>query len=513
MAALHNPQQAAQWLRQRGCAQLHSDSRQVRAGDGFMAWPGGRNDGRAHVHDVLARGARACLVEREGMAERWADQWGQVPHSAHSGEWLGTYAGLRRDSGAIASAYHDHPSRHLDVLAITGTNGKTSTAWWLAHAIQALGHGCAVVGTLGMGDVAQAGQWSQGGGLTTPDAVVLQAQLRQYVDQGLAACVMEASSIGLREHRLGGTHLRLAMFTNFSQDHLDYHGSMDAYWQAKAALFDWPELPAAVVNIDDAQGHSLAQQLMAKKHPADVWTVSCQKAARLQARQIRWETPTEGGAAGLAFEVCEGGLVLPLQTRMVGAFNVSNVLGVMAALRALGHSLADAVQACAHLPSVPGRMNSLGGVAKPLVVVDYAHTPDALEKALQALQGVAQQRGGRLWCLVGCGGERDVGKRPLMARVAEMQAHRVVLTSDNPRSEDPTAILDQMRAGLHKPASVQVQADRRQAINDALAQADARDVVLIAGKGHETSQEIKGQRLPFSDAQQAQACLDAGVWA
>jgi len=512
MPALHNPQQAAQWLRQRGCAQLHSDSRQVRAGDGFLAWPGGRSDGRSHVPDVMARGARACLVERDGGSWDATASANVLRDGLNSHEGVGTYAGLRRDSGTIAAAFHGHPSKSLDVMAITGTNGKTSTAWWLAHALQALGRGCAVVGTLGMGAVAHAAQWSQGGGLTTPDAVVLQAGLRQFVDQGLAACAIEASSIGLREHRLNGTALRLAVFTNFSQDHLDYHASMGDYWQAKAALFDWPDLPAAVVNLDDAQGRSLAQTLLARQRPAQVWTFSCAGPARLQARHVRWQGTAQGGP-GLAFEVCEGELVLPLQTQMVGTFNVSNVLGVIAALRALGHSLADAVQACAHLPSVPGRMNSLGGVAKPLVVVDYAHTPDALEKALQALHDVAQQRQGKLWCLVGCGGERDVGKRPLMARVAEKQAHRVVLTSDNPRSEDPLAILSQMRAGLQQADSVHVKADRRQAITDTLAQADARDVVLIAGKGHETSQEIQGQRLPFSDAQVAQACLDAGVWA
>jgi len=477
-----------------------------------LAWPGARSDGRSHVPEVLARGARACLVERDGWAEEALFSTAPTKGTLHSLEGLGTYAGLRRDSGAIASAYHGHPSKALDVLAITGTNGKTSTAWWLAHALQSMGRGCAVVGTLGMGDVAQAAQWSQGGGLTTPDAVLLQAGLRQFVDQGLAACAIEASSIGLREHRLDGTVLRLAVFTNFSQDHLDYHGSMDDYWQAKAALFDWPDLPAAVVNVDDAQGRSLAQALLERKRPAQVWTFSCQAPARLQARHIRWQGAAQG-EAGLAFEVCEGEQALPLQTQMVGAFNVSNVLAVIAALRALGHNLADAVQACAHLPSVPGRMNSLGGINQPLVVVDYAHTPDALEKALQALHGVAQQRGGRLWCLVGCGGERDVGKRPLMARVAEAQAQCVVLTSDNPRSEDPLAILAQMRTGLHQPDRAQVQADRRQAIADALAQAHPRDVVLIAGKGHEMYQDIQGQRWPFSDAQLAQACLDAGVWA
>jgi len=509
MATLHNPQQAAQWLRQRGCVQLHSDSRQVRAGDGFMAWPGARSDGRAHVADVLLRGARACLVEGEGDWQRWADPWGGAS-STDTG--VGMYWGLRRDSGAIASAYHGHPSRQLDVLAITGTNGKTSTAWWLAHAVQALGRGCAVVGTLGMGDVAQAAQWSHGGGLTTPDAVVLQSQLRQFVDQGLGACAIEASSIGLREHRLDGTHLRLAVFTNFSQDHLDYHASMADYWQAKSALFDWPGLPAAVVNIDDAQGRSLAAQLMDRQSPADVWTVSCQGAARLQARHIRWQAVPGAAVTGLAFEVCEGAQSVSLQTQMVGDFNVSNLLGVIAALRALGHSLADAVGACADLPSVPGRMNSLGGVGQPLVVVDYAHTPDALEKALQALHTIAQQRQGQLWCVVGCGGERDASKRPLMARVAQAQSDHLVLTSDNPRGEDPWSILDQMQAGLSDAPAVHVQVERQAAIAHALAQAQAQDVVLIAGKGHETSQEVAGQRLPFSDTAVARDCLAAGVW-
>ncbi|NBX54922.1 MAG: UDP-N-acetylmuramoyl-L-alanyl-D-glutamate--2,6-diaminopimelate ligase [Betaproteobacteria bacterium] len=509
MAALHNPQQAALWLRQRGCVQLHSDSRQVRAGDGFMAWPGARSDGRAHVADVLARGARACLVEGEGGMERWADQWGAA-YRTDTG--VGMYSGLRRDSGAIASVFHGHPSQQLDVLAITGTNGKTSTAWWLAHALQTLGRACAVVGTLGMGDVTQAVQWSQHGGLTTPDAVVLQSQLRRFVDQGMLACAIEASSIGLREHRLDGTQLRLAVFTNFSQDHLDYHASMTDYWQAKSALFDWPGLPAAVVNIDDAQGRGLAQQLMARHSPADVWTLSCQGAARLQARSIRWQANSGAAMAGLAFEVCEGAQTMALQTRMVGSFNVSNLLGVIAALRALGHSLSDAVGACADLPSVPGRMNSLGGVGQPLVVVDYAHTPDALEKALQALLTIAQQRQGQLWCVVGCGGERDASKRPLMARVAQAQSDHLVLTSDNPRGEDPWAILAQMQAGLTDATAVHVQVQRQTAIAHALAQAQANDVVLIAGKGHETSQEVAGQRLPFSDTAVASACLAAGGW-
>ena len=490
MKRLHQPQEAAHWLRSQVQGVLHTDSRRVGQGDGFIAWPGGVTDGRQFVNAALTQGASACLVEQAG-ADAFA--WGESAA-------LATYDGLKAASGPIAAAYYEQPSQALDVVAITGTNGKTSTAWWLAHALNNLGKRCALVGTLGVGEVGHL----EVTGMTTPDPVLLQARLRGMVDAGLDACAIEASSIGLAEHRLDGTQVRVAMFTNFTQDHLDYHGTMDSYWQSKLALFHWAGLQAAVVNVDDAHGAALAQQLKVRQD-LQVWTVSCAEAGsagpHLQAKHI------QHGARGLCFDVVQGDASHPLNTQMVGHYNVSNVLGVIACLRAMGHSLADAVHACHDLPAVPGRMQTVGESGEPLVVVDYAHTPDAVTQAVQALLPLAQSRGGALICVIGCGGDRDTAKRPLMAAAAEQFAQRVVLTSDNPRSEEPQAILQQMLAGLRDPAHAWVISDRAQAIAHTVAQAHAHDVVLLAGKGHESYQEIHGVQHPFSDVQHAQAAL------
>ena len=486
-------QDCAAWLRGRVTGVLHTDSRLVGPGDGFIAWPGAATDGRRFVPQALAQGAVACLVERAG-----SEAYG------FTGEAVAAFEGLKAGSGPIAAAYYEQPSQSLDLLAVTGTNGKTSTAWWLA---QALGQaqqaadmaprGCAVVGTLGTG-VPPAVVST---GMTTPDPVLLQARLREFVDTGLAACAIEASSIGIAERRLDGTRIRLAIFTNFTQDHLDYHGSMAAYWQAKAELFAWPGLQAAVVNVDDPQGRDLAAQLASSA--LDLWTVSAQGGARLAATDIGYAD------GGLAFTVREEGESARLATPLIGQYNVNNLLGVIAALRALGFALPAAVQACTALLPVPGRMERIAQDGQPLVAIDYAHTPDALEQALRALRPLAEARGGRLWCLFGCGGNRDAGKRPLMAAVAERAADHVVVTSDNPRQEPPESIIEQILAGLSDRAQARVQADRARAIAETLAQAAARDVVLLAGKGHETTQEIAGAKLPFSDRAQAEAALAA----
>jgi UDP-N-acetylmuramoyl-L-alanyl-D-glutamate--2,6-diaminopimelate ligase len=483
-AVLITPTQAADWLRLRILGTLRADSRQVQAGDGFLAWPGAATDARRFVPAVLQAGAAACLMEREG-----AEQLGLDLHDPR----LGLYEGLRAAAAPLASAFFGEPSTRLDVLAVTGTNGKTSTAWWLAQALGLLGQRCALVGTLGIGEPGA----MEANGLTTPDPVLLQSELHRLADLGFVACAMEASSIGLQERRLDGTRIRCAIFTNFTQDHLDYHGDMAAYWQAKARLFDWPQLQAAVIHIDDAQGARLADAL-AGRSGLDCWTTSCTGRARLQAKDIRH------GPHGLDFEVLEaGGAVHTVHAPVVGHYNVANVLGVIAALRTRGVPLADAARVCGQLSPVPGRMDSLGGAGLPLVVVDYAHTPDALDKVLAALRPVAQSRGGQLWCVVGCGGDRDPSKRPLMAAAAEQGADRLVLTSDNPRSEEPAHILNAMAAGLERPAQAQVLADRAQAIAQALRQADPADVVLLAGKGHEAFQESQGKRLPFSDREHA----------
>ncbi len=499
MERLHNPGEAARWMAQRvGVAggQLHCDSRRIEAGDGFIAWPGAATDGRHHVQDALAHGALACLVEAEGV-----DAFG-----FDAGLPVASYPGLKAATGPIADAYYEQPSARLRVLAITGTNGKTSTAWWLAQAVTRAGiagQGCGLIGTLGTGRPGQVRYT----GLTTPDPVLLQSQFRRFADEGLGACAIEASSIGLAERRLDGTRIAVAAFTNFTQDHLDYHGSMEAYWAAKAELFDWPGLQAAVVNFDDEKGAALAEHLAARGLP--LWTYACApaggerpaRAARLQALNITYT------GDGLQFTVCEGAHRIDLATRLIGHYNVANLLAVIGCLRALGLGLPESVAACEGLMPVPGRMECLQQAGAPLVAVDYAHTPDALAQALGALRPLAAQRGGRLWCVFGCGGDRDALKRPLMAAVAEQFADAVLVTSDNPRSERPSAIISQILRGFTRGEAAQVEVERARAIAQAVRDADARDVILLAGKGHETFQEVAGERMPFDDREQARAAL------
>ncbi|MCW5649815.1 MAG: UDP-N-acetylmuramoyl-L-alanyl-D-glutamate--2,6-diaminopimelate ligase [Ramlibacter sp.] len=490
MLELHSPEEAARWLRGRVKGVLHTDSRKVGADDGFIAWPGAATDGRLHVPAALAQGAAACLVEQDGVAR-----------FEFTGEATAAYERLKAGTGPIAAAYYESPSRQLDVVAVTGTNGKTSTAWWLACALSNLEQPsaipCGLVGTLGIGQPPAV----QFNGLTTPDPVLLQRHFRQFVAQGLKACAIEASSVGIVERRLDGTRIRVAVFTNFSQDHLDYHDTMEAYWAAKRELFRWPDLAAAVVNLDDTRGAGLAAELAGQA--LDLWTVSCVEPARLQARDISHE------AQGLRFTLTEGGEHHVLQTQLIGQFNVSNLLGVVAAMRALGVALADAVRACGSLLPVPGRMERIALPGQPLVAVDYAHTPDALDKTLQALRPLAERRGGALWCVFGCGGERDATKRPLMAAVAEKNADRVVVTSDNPRGERPEAIISQVLLGLSHDQCVEVQVDRALAIADAVRKAAPADVILIAGKGHEDYQEVAGTKHPFSDGAHARQALQA----
>jgi len=494
MLELHTPQEAAQWLRSRVTGTLHCDSRKIAAGDGFIAWPGAATDGRTHVASAIARGATACLVERDGVEPFGFDT-----------DTIAAYGQLKAATGPIAAAYFGDPSEELQVLAVTGTNGKTSTAWWLAQALSNLqgveAIPCGVVGTLGTGLPPNV----EFTGLTTPDPVLLQRQFRAFVDDGLKACAIEASSVGIVERRLDGTQIRVAIFTNFTQDHLDYHGTMEDYWNAKLELFRWPGLRAAVINLDDDKGGTLVQSL--EGGALDLWTVSCQRPARLVAQDIGYE------AQGLRFTVQEGEERHPLATQLIGQYNVSNLLGVIAAMRALGVPLADAVRACGGLLPVPGRMERLQEAGKPVVAIDYAHTPDALDKALQALRPLAQQRGGNLWCVFGCGGDRDPTKRPVMAAVAEKNADRVVVTSDNPRSEKPENVISQILLGLSHNQCVHVQADRALAIAETVDSAAPEDVVLIAGKGHEDYQEVAGVKHPFSDKVHARAALDARVTA
>ena len=488
-ARLDTPEQAAAWLRKHVRGSLLTDSRKLSDGDGFIAWPGAAADGRCFVAGALAAGASACLVEDDGASG-----------FDFQNDRVATYAGLKAASGSIAAAYFKSPSQYLDVVAVTGTNGKTSTTWFLAQALGKLGRRCGVVGTLGIGEPGA----MVSTGLTTPDPVLLQSQLRHFVDAGFAACALEASSIGVVEGRLGAMAFDVAVFLNFTQDHLDFHGSMPAYWDAKKSLFNWPGLKAAVINIDDPKGHELNECLA--DSGLDVWTFSCEPSpamARLQARGLTY------GDGTLSFDLVEGAQVFRIATRMVGKFNVSNLLAAMASMRAMNLPLDKIVAACVDLEPVPGRMDALAVDGLPMVVVDYAHTPDALEKVLTALRPVAQSRSGQLWCVFGCGGDRDRAKRPLMAAMAEKYADNIVVTSDNPRTEDPLAIIGEVLAGLKRRDAAKIEASRAIAISSTLNRAMPHDVVLLAGKGHEQFQEINGAKLPFSDMAHAQAALNA----
>lgn len=497
---LATAEETARWLRERVHGALVIDSRCVRPGDGFIAWSGRSTDARAYVDDALHAGAAACVVEHAGLAAHETRAWMRSLSAP-----VASYRGLKQDLGLIADAYHAHPSRRLDVVAVTGTNGKTSSACWIAQALSAVGRPCGVVGTLGAG---RPGALSATAGLTTPDPVTLHGSLRRMADEGVAACAIEASSIGLAEHRLDGLQIAVAVFTNFTQDHLDFHGDMANYWRAKRRLFSWPGLRAAVVHLDaSGQGRALAEELRAARQPR-VLTTAIEAPADLIARSIRLQE------RAVRFELHAGGEQRTVHAPVVGLYNVANVLGVIGTVLALGVALDDAVRACAALEAVPGRMHVVPGPSDgPLVVVDYAHTPDALAQVLAALRPWAQARGGHLWCVFGCGGDRDAAKRPRMGAVAARLSDRVVLTSDNPRSENPLAILAQIRAGVDAGA-VSEEVDRARAIAQAIAQADACDVILLAGKGHETTQELAGRRLPFSDLDAAaQALQTRGVQA
>ena len=528
---------ASTWLADRvppgGAAVLRTDSRLVQPGDAFIAWPGYASDGRRFVAAALTAGAAACLVEADGLAAFGLDP---------ADDRIAALPGLKAATGPLAAAWFGQPAQALQVIAVTGTNGKSSTAWWTAQALTALGRRCGLVGTLGIGEpprVASGGepppvaagaeprcdaaradrsqpdapvQLTQTG-LTTPDPVTLQAGLRRMVDAGFAACAIEASSIGLVEQRLAGTPITVAQFTNFTRDHLDFHGDMATYWLAKRALFDWPGLRAAVVNVDDAQGAALARELAAAR--LDLWTTALRAPARLRAEEVHYAD------GGLAFTAAEGAARVPVRSRLIGDYNAENLLAVLGALRALGVSLADAAAVVPQLGPVPGRMQRVvadatvdrvpAAAGRPELVVDYAHTPDALDKALAALRPLAAARGGALWCVFGCGGNRDASKRPLMGAIAHRGADHVVLTSDNPRLEDPALILQQIRAGLPVDAGVVVIEDRRTAIAHAVRRAAAADVVLIAGKGHEAYQDMAGIKRPFSDAAVAAEALAQGV--
>jgi len=458
------------------------DSRQVQAGDLFLAYPGDLADGRRYIADAIARGAVA-VVWQPGGDFAWNPAF-TVTNFAHDA--------LRPLAGPLAHAVYGHPSEGLSLIAITGTNGKTTISQCIA---QAYAKPCAIIGTLGAGFPDALSET----GFTTPEATTLMRYLAQFRAAGAAACALEASSIGIEEGRMNGARVDVAVFTNFTRDHLDYHGSMEAYAAAKEKLFAWPRLRTAIINLDDELGQKLIRETTAMR----VLGYGIGEEKRDFPALVRAENLVEtpfGQRFSLHLPNGRGTVDTPL----VGRYNISNLLAVAAVLHDAGVPAMEVVRRLSELTPPAGRMERVGGNGEPLVVVDYAHTPDALENALGALRPTAVARGGSLHVVFGCGGDRDPGKRPQMGRIAEALADHVLVTSDNPRREAPQAIIEQILAGMRR---AEVEADRAAAIRRAVLAAADSDVILLAGKGHERYQDVAGVRHPFSDVEQAQAAL------
>ncbi|HWT34830.1 MAG TPA: UDP-N-acetylmuramoyl-L-alanyl-D-glutamate--2,6-diaminopimelate ligase [Paraburkholderia sp.] len=486
---------ALAWLRahvQPG-AHVHADTRKIAAGDVFFAYAVDGADNRPFIANAIERGAAAVLVQSDGFA-------GDLDPAT-----MFAVPRLNELAGTIASAWYGDPSDAMRVIGVTGTNGKTSCTNWISAALTALGQPCAIIGTLGSGMPGQLVHT----GFTTPDAPQLQCSLAQLQAAGAKAVAMEVSSHALHQGRVNGTAFSVGVFTNLTQDHLDYHGTFAAYEAAKARLFAWPELNAAVINADDEAGRRL---IASTNGHAKTIAYSLQPHGDVKADASIVASNVRATATGTAFHIASDWGSTDIEVHTLGAFNVSNLLGVLGALLASDVPFDAAVAQIAKLESVNGRMERLGGRLQndePLVVIDYAHTPDALEQTLTALRPIADARGGKLVCMFGCGGDRDATKRPLMGEIAERCADGVVVTSDNPRSEDPQKIIDQIAAGMKDASKARRIEDRASAILQAVRCAAREDVVVLAGKGHESTQEIMGKKRAFSDQDHARLALAA----
>jgi UDP-N-acetylmuramoyl-L-alanyl-D-glutamate--2,6-diaminopimelate ligase len=465
---------------------LALDSRRVRAGDAFFALAGTTAHGITFAPKAVQNGAIAVLAEKTQGRQTALQGAGDVPEI-----WI---EGLHEQVGEVAARFFARPSESLRVIGVTGTNGKTSIVQLLAAALDRLGARAATIGTLGAGVVGALRE----GERTTPDAISVQALLAEFRDEGVSHVAMEVSSHAVSQGRVNAVTFDVAAFTNLTRDHLDYHGTMAAYGEAKARLFAWPGLRAAVINVDDAFGRELVARLPAQVQGLRYGVDHAD--AEIAATEVR--TSGEGLHFHMRTPWGEGDIA----TSLLGRFNVANLLAVAGCLGALGYDFAQIRDALANAQPVVGRMNRLGGGTAPLVVVDYAHTPDALEQALANLRAHCE---GKLICVFGTGGERDQGKRPQMAAIAEALADRVIVTDDNPRGEDGDAIVAQIVAGFARRDAILVQRDRAEAIALALREAQAGDVVLIAGKGHEPYQEIAGIKHPFDDLAVARKALEA----
>jgi UDP-N-acetylmuramoyl-L-alanyl-D-glutamate--2,6-diaminopimelate ligase len=469
---------------------LVSDSRKVKPGDTFLAYAGDKYDARQFIPQAIAAGANAVLWERQDFS--WNPKW-KLPALS--------IAELKIKSGFIASHVYDNPSQQLQLIGITGTNGKTSCSHWLAQAMAVLNKKTAVIGTLGQGFPGELRSTEN----TTPDAILTQKALAEYLSKGADSVVMEVSSHGIAQGRINGSTFDIAILTNLTRDHMDYHQSMDQYAATKAKLFFWPQLKYAVLNLDDVFGVELSQQLSHSntqvlgygfKQPK----IECPSSNN---PNVLYGSNLVASLQGLSFDVEFEGRCKSVKTNLIGRFNASNLLAVLAALIASGFKFSEAVKAVQQVQPIAGRMEKFGGGEQPVVIVDYAHTPDAIEKVLVTLREMLQSSSqpsalkAKLFCVLGCGGNRDQGKRGVTGEVVTRLADEVIFTSDNPRHESPQAIIEEMVADAHP--GYHIEEDRAAAIHQVIRRACVGDIVLIAGKGHETYQEIKGKKIRFSD--------------
>lgn len=458
---------------------ITSDSRNVKSGSLFLAYPGDKADGRHYIAEAITNGASAVIWDSENF--EWNAKWDIENKPIKQ---------LRLQAGNIASQFYNNPSEKLWMIGVTGTNGKTSISQWLSQCFNHLGNKTAVIGTLGNGLPNQLSPTTN----TTPDAVLLHEMLADYVRQEVKTVAMEVSSHGLHQGRVRGVYFDVAVLSNLTRDHLDYHGSIKDYADAKRGLFVGSDLKVAVLNCDDKFGQEIEEELANVGTPVLSYGIDC---GAVRATELHFEN------THFAFYAITPYGSAPVKANLIGRFNMYNVLAVLATLLASKVSLEDAVEAISHIQSAAGRMQQLGGGDLPLVVVDYAHTPDALEKVLRTLRAQASTK---LICVFGCGGNRDAGKRGLMGKIASEIADAVVVTSDNPRGEAPEAIIHAIVGGMH--GNYAIEEDRAKAISIAILTAKPNDIVLIAGKGHEDYQEIAGKKHHFSDVEQAQNVLN-----
>lgn len=468
-------------------AQIRLNSRHVNPGDVFMAIVGTKSDGRKFIPAAIANGASLVLMEDDGAPDEITEALKVI-----------RVKNLREHAGKIASIFYGEPSEKLFGIAVTGTNGKTTTTQWISRILSECRYPCAVIGTLG--SFFQGGSL-EGESLTTPDAVTLQAQLHALVEMGATAFAIEASSIGLDQGRLNGTRIPIGVYTNLTRDHLDYHGTMEAYYQAKAKLTDLDGFEWFCINVGNDSGRRLLQERTSNLLP-----ITYDRNANPEA--MLWAEDVSTQRDGLKFTLCYRPDEAPaqkiaIQTKLFGLFNVENLLAATSACLAFGLTLQEIAGVLKTLKAPKGRLQAVEYDKGPLVIVDYSHTPDSLSVAMETLNDVARARRGKLWVIAGCGGDRDPGKRPLMGAIAARADH-AILTTDNPRTEEPGKILEQMAVNAKGAVVIE---DRAEAIQAAVNQAGEDDVILIAGKGHEDYQEIQGIKHHFSDFEEGLKAL------